>query len=56
MKHGPGLHDLIANLSKKAKLSTIGKTKLDRNLFKKEEGLEDDLKNHVKNKNSFVQR
>ena len=56
MKRGPGLHGLVANLGKKAKLSTLGKTKLDWNLYKKEEGLEDDLKNHVKNKNSFVER
>ena len=56
MKRGPGLHGLVANLGKKAKLSTLGKTKLDWNLFKKEEGLEDDLKNHVKNKNSYVER
>lgn len=51
-----GLNSLVANLGKKQKLSTLNKTKLDWDMFKKDEGIEDDLKNHTKNKNSFVER
>ena len=56
LKRGLDISDLVANLGKKQKLSTLNKTKLDWSLFKKEEGIEDDLKNHTKNKNSYVER
>lgn len=55
-KRGLGINDLVANLGKKQKLSTLNKTKLDWDMFKQEEGIADDLKNHTKNKNSFVER
>lgn len=37
-------------------MSTLTKTKLDWDVFKKDEGIEDELRNHVKNKDSFVER
>lgn len=56
LKRGLGINNLVANLGKKQKLSTLNKTKQDWDLFKKEEGIEDDLKKAKKDKNSFVER
>lgn len=56
LKRGPGLNNLVANLGKKQKLSTLKKTELDWDLFKREEGIAEDLRNHTKNKNSYVER
>lgn len=56
LKRGPGIGDLVANLGKRQKLSTLGKTKMDWDMFKQDEGIAEDLKNHTKNKNSYVER
>lgn len=42
--------------NKKQKMSTLDKTKLDWQAFKKEKGIEDELKTQVKSKDSFVDR
>ena len=56
VKRSTGLGSLVSNLTKKQKMSTLTKTKLDWDLFKKDEGIEDELRHHVKNKDSFVER
>lgn len=57
VKRGLGINNLVANLGKKQKISTLNKSKHDWELYKKDEGIEDDLKNYAaKDKNSYVER
>ncbi|RWS26129.1 craniofacial development protein 1-like protein [Leptotrombidium deliense] len=51
-----GLGSLLANINKKPKLSTLTKSKLDWQLFKKEEGCEEELSQHRSSKDNFVER
>lgn len=55
-KRSSGLGSLVSSLTKKPKMSTLNKTKLDWEGYKKDEGLEDELRNHRKNKDNFVDR
>jgi hypothetical protein len=55
-KRSSGLGGLVSSLTKKAKMSTLIKSKLDWEGFKKDEGLEDELRNHRKNKDNFVDK
>lgn len=55
-KRTSGLGSLVSSLTKKPKMSTLTKTKLDWDSFKKDEGLEDELRNHRKNKDNFVDK
>lgn len=45
-----GIASIIGQLGKKSKLSTLEKSKLDWNNFKKKEGIEEDLERHNKGK------
>lgn len=56
MKRLGGLQGALGKLSKKPKLSTLEKSKLDWNTFKDEEGIAEDLKFHNKGKNGFVEK
>lgn len=47
---GGGIASLIGQLGKKNKLSTLEKSKLDWENFKKDEGIEEDLERHNKGK------
>lgn len=47
---GSGIAALIGQLGKKNKLSTLEKSKLDWENFKKNEGIEEDLERHNKGK------
>ncbi|XP_071958702.1 craniofacial development protein 1-like [Antedon mediterranea] len=53
--HG-GLGNLLNTLTKKPKISTLEKSKLDWNSFKQQEGIEEDLKLHNKGKNGFLEK
>lgn len=47
---GGGLAALVGQLGKKNKLSTLEKSKLDWDRFKKHEGIEEDIQTHNKGK------
>lgn len=51
-----GLKDLVSNLGKKSKLGTLQKSKLDWDSFKREEGIEDELKQATLSKDGYVER
>ncbi|KAG8286942.1 Craniofacial development protein 1 [Homalodisca vitripennis] len=53
---GGGLASLIGQLGRKNKLSTLEKSKLDWDRFKKEEGIEEDLQTHNKGKEGFLEK
>jgi hypothetical protein len=53
---GGGLGSLVSSLGKANKVSTLSKSKQDWEGFKREEGIEEDLVNHTKSKDSFVER
>jgi len=59
-KRSGGLSGVVGSLSKKQKLSTLEKSKHDWDSFKKEKGLEDELRNNSKDgylsKQEFLQR
>jgi len=54
------LDNLLANITKPKKISTLQKSALDWNSFKKKEGIEEDLKKHSMDgyleKQAFLQR
>ncbi|XP_041376220.1 craniofacial development protein 1-like [Gigantopelta aegis] len=51
-----GLGSILSKIGKKDKISTLEKSKLDWNKFKKEEGIEDEVNLHNKGKQSFLER
>lgn len=53
---GGGLSNLLGQLNKKNKLSTLEKSKLDWNTYKKEEGIEEEIVSHNKGKAGYLDR
>ncbi|XP_062535352.1 craniofacial development protein 1-like [Armigeres subalbatus] len=53
---GGGLGAVLSQLGKKNKLSTLEKTKLDWNSFKRTQGIEEELQTHNKGKDGFLER
>jgi len=51
-----GLAGLVKNLGKAPKMSVLEKSKLDWNGFKKEENLEEELEQHKRSNNSFIEK
>lgn len=51
-----GLSSVLGFINKKNKMSTLDKSKLDWDSFKKEQSLEEELSLHNKSKNSFLER
>lgn len=51
---GGGLAAIVGQLGKKNKLSTLEKSKLDWDRFKKAEGIEEDIQTHNKGKDGYV--
>lgn len=47
---GSGIASILGQIGKKNKLSTLEKSKLDWDRFKKEEGIDEDLQTHNKGK------
>uniref|UniRef100_A0A0P4W474 Craniofacial development protein 1 n=1 Tax=Scylla olivacea TaxID=85551 RepID=A0A0P4W474_SCYOL len=57
IKRGAGLSGLVSLLdSKKQKLTTLEKTKLDWNSFKSEEGIDEELEKHKKSKDGYLDK
>ena len=57
IKRGAGLSGLVSLLdSKKQKLTTLEKTKLDWNTFKSEEGIDEELEKHKKSKDGYLDK
>lgn len=55
-KRPAGLSSVLGQIGKKAKLSTLEKTKLDWNSFKKAEGIDEQLTTHNKGKEGYLER
>ncbi|XP_053665693.1 craniofacial development protein 1 [Anopheles marshallii] len=53
---GSGLGSVLDQITKKNKLSTLEKTKLDWTSFKRQEGIEEELQTHNKGKDGFLER
>lgn len=53
---GGGLGAVLSQLGKKNKLSTLEKTKLDWNSFKRTQGIEEELQTHNKGKDGYLER
>ncbi|XP_058835767.1 craniofacial development protein 1 [Topomyia yanbarensis] len=53
---GGGLGSVLNQIGKKNKLSTLEKTKLDWNSFKRTEGIEEELQTHNKGKNGYLEK
>ncbi|XP_035787140.1 craniofacial development protein 1-like [Anopheles albimanus] len=53
---GGGLGSVLNQIGKKNQLSTLEKTKLDWNRFKRQEGIEEELQTHNKGKDGFLER
>ncbi|XP_058066966.1 craniofacial development protein 1 [Anopheles bellator] len=53
---GTGLASVLNVIGKKNKLSTLEKTKMDWNRFKRHEGIEEELQTHNKGKDGFLER
>ncbi|XP_050292696.1 craniofacial development protein 1 [Anthonomus grandis grandis] len=51
-----GIGNVLSQLGKKQKISTLEKTKLDWDRFKKEENLEEELQTHNKGKDGYLER
>ncbi|XP_045462649.1 craniofacial development protein 1 [Harmonia axyridis] len=51
-----GIGSVLSQLGKKKKISTLEKTKLDWDRFKKDENLEEELNNHNKGKDGYLDR
>ncbi|XP_058464498.1 craniofacial development protein 1 [Malaya genurostris] len=51
-----GLGAVLNQIGKKNKLSTLEKTKLDWNSFKRTEGIEEELQTHNKGKNGYLEK
>lgn len=49
MKSG-GISNILGQLNKKNKLTTLEKSKLDWTTYKQEEGIEEEIRNHNKGK------
>lgn len=55
-RRGAGLTNVLGQLNKKNKLSTLEKSKLDWDTYKKEEGIEEEIVSHNKGKAGFLGR
>lgn len=53
---GGGLGSVLSQIGKKTQLSTLEKTKLDWNSFKRSQGIEEELQTHNKGKDGFLER
>ncbi|KAK6174404.1 hypothetical protein SNE40_017689 [Patella caerulea] len=53
---GGGLGGVLNKIGKKQKMSVLDKSKMDWNSFKKDEGIEDDLKLHNNSKEGYIER
>lgn len=53
---GGGLGAVLGQIGKKNKLSTLEKTKLDWNSFKRSQGIEEELQTHNKGKDGYLER
>ncbi|XP_072947680.1 craniofacial development protein 1 [Epargyreus clarus] len=53
---GAGLSNVLEQLNKKNKLSTLEKSKLDWVTYKKEEGIEEEIHSHNKGKDGYLER
>lgn len=53
---GGGLGAVLSQIGKKNKLSTLEKTKLDWNSFKRNQGIEEELHTHNKGKDGYLER
>lgn len=53
---GGGLSSVLSQLGKKEKISTLEKSKLDWDTFKKDENIEEELQAHNKGKNGYLER
>lgn len=53
---GGGLSTLLGQIGKKSKISTLEKTKLDWNTFKRNEGIDEQLQTHNKGKDGYLER
>lgn len=53
---GGGLGAVLSQIGKKNKLSTLEKTKLDWNNFKRNQGIEEELQTHNKGKDGYLER
>ncbi|XP_044755240.1 craniofacial development protein 1 [Coccinella septempunctata] len=51
-----GIGSVLSQIGKKKKISTLEKTKLDWDRFKKDENLEEELNNHNKGKDGYLER
>ncbi|CAG9822853.1 unnamed protein product [Phaedon cochleariae] len=51
-----GIGNVLSQLTKKPKISTLEKTKLDWDNFKKENNIEEDLQTHNKGKDGYLER
>lgn len=51
-----GLKDFVSNLGKKNKIGTLQKSKIDWDSFKRDQGIEDDLKQATLSKDGYVER
>lgn len=49
-----GISNVLAHLTKKPKVNMLEKSKLDWNVFKKEQNIEEELLSHNRGKNGFV--
>ncbi|KAH9488053.1 Craniofacial development protein 1 [Bulinus truncatus] len=53
---GGGLGSVLNKITKKNKMGTLEKSKIDWDVFKRKEGIEDDLKIHNKGKQGYTER
>ena len=51
-----GLTDFVSNLGKKNKIGTLQKSKIDWDSFKRDQGIEDELKQATLSKDGYVER
>lgn len=51
-----GISNILGQLGKKGKLSTLEKSKLDWTTYKKEEGIEEEIQSHNKGKQGYLER
>lgn len=51
-----GISSVLGQLGKKAKISTLEKSKLDWDSYKKEENLEEEISTHNKGKDGYLER
>lgn len=53
---GGGLSSVLGQIGKKSKISTLEKTKLDWNSFKRTEGIDEEIQTHNKGKAGYLER